>query len=53
VFKYHEPSTDLEPKNIPESKLNPGKWRFYDFDLDVIREEVAKDITFSKNLTIE
>jgi hypothetical protein len=30
---------------------NPGKWRFYDFDMNAIREERAKEITFARNLT--
>lgn len=38
VFKYHEPSKDLGPQHTPEKMLNPGKWKFYDYDLDAIRE---------------
>lgn len=53
VFQYHEPSKDLSPAHTPESKLNPGKWRFYNYDLNVVREELAKEITFAKNLTLE
>lgn len=33
--------------------MNPGKWRFYNYDLNVVREELAKEITFAKNLTLE
>ena len=51
VFKYHEPSKDLGPEHTPEKDLNPGKWRFYDLDYAVLREEVAKEITFARNLT--
>jgi len=38
VFKYHKPSKGLEPPHTPEKELKPEKWRFYDFDLDAIRE---------------
>jgi hypothetical protein len=50
VFAYHEPSKGLEPPNVPESELNPGKWRYYDYDLNAIREQIAKDISFARNL---
>lgn len=40
VFKYHEP-TDQRPPHAPESVLYPGKWQFYDVDLDVVREQLA------------
>lgn len=49
TFQYHEPS-NVRPIHTPEKELNPGKWKFYDFDLDVIKEEVAKDINFARNL---
>ena len=51
VFKYYEPSKDLSPTHTPDKELYPGKWRFYDFDLDAVREEIAKEITFARNLT--
>lgn len=53
VFKYHEPSKGLEPPHTPEKMLYPGKWRFYDYDLDVIREEVGKEIAFARGLSPE
>jgi hypothetical protein len=53
VFAYHEPSKDLAPAHTPEKIRNPGQWKFYDFDLDSVREEVAKDINFARNLPIE
>ena len=51
AFAYHEPSKNLSPTNTPDRINNPGQWRFYDYDMGAIREEVAKEITFSKNLT--
>eukprot|EP00347_Sterkiella_histriomuscorum_P001067 403373456 len=53
VFKYHEPSKDLGPQHTPEKIQNPGKWRFYDYDLDVVREQLAKDIAFARNMSVE
>lgn len=53
VFRYHSPSKDLEPQHTPEKAYFPEKWKFYDYDLDVIREEVAKEITFAKNLSLD
>ncbi len=38
VFKYYEPAKDLEPPHTPEKEHFPEKWRFYDYDLDAIRE---------------
>jgi hypothetical protein len=52
VFQYHEPSQGLEPAHTPDKKLYPGRWMYYDFDLDAVREEVAKDISFARNLSI-
>lgn len=37
--------------HTPEKVKNPEKWRFYDFDLDVVREEVGKEIAFARNLS--
>jgi hypothetical protein len=31
--------------------LYPERWRYYDYDLDVVREEVAKEIAFAKNIS--
>lgn len=51
VFAYHEPSKDLAPAHTPEKIRNPEKWKFYDFDLDAVREEIAKDIFLAGNLS--
>lgn len=48
VFKYYEP-TIVEPKNIPESKLHPEQWKFYDANLDAVREEATVH-DFARNL---
>jgi len=34
---YHSP-TKVATVHTPEKIKNPGKWEFYDFDLDSIRE---------------
>ncbi|TNV82854.1 hypothetical protein FGO68_gene7211 [Halteria grandinella] len=47
---YHEPA-QVGPQHTPDKVRNPGKWRFYDFDMNAIREEIAKEITFARNLT--
>lgn len=44
TFKYYEPSKDLEPQHTPEKVKNPGRWRFYEVDLDKVREQVSRDI---------
>jgi hypothetical protein len=49
VFKYHEPLKDLSPKHTPEKEHFPEKWKFYDFNLDTVREEIAKEIAFARN----
>lgn len=41
TFKYYEPSKDLGPQHPPESELNPGQWKFYQIDLDAVKESVA------------
>ena len=43
VFKYYQP-TEHRPANIPDREANPGRWVFYDVDLDVVREELAKNV---------
>ena len=53
VFAYHEPSKDLAPIHTPEKIRNPGKWQYYDINLDAVREEVAKEIAFARNLSLE
>jgi len=37
TFKYYEPS-DVKPQHTPEKVKNPGRWKYYDIDLDVVRE---------------
>lgn len=44
TFKYYEPSKELGPQHTPEKIKNPGRWRFYEVDLDGVREQVARDI---------
>lgn len=53
TFQYHEPLRGLSPTHTPDKVTHPERWRFYDFDLDVVREEVAKDISFARNLSLE
>ena len=31
---------------MPDSEANPGKWVFYDVDLDAVRAELAQNIYF-------
>jgi hypothetical protein len=45
VFKYTVP-IDHKPKHVPDSVLNPETWKYYDVNLDAVREELAKDVNF-------
>lgn len=45
---YKEP-TDHKPKHIPDAAKNPEKWRFYDPNLDAIKE-VQQAHDFAENL---
>ena len=45
VFKYYK-SAEVGPRNMPDSEANPGKWVFYDVDLDAVRAELAQNIYF-------
>jgi hypothetical protein len=47
---FHKPSK-IETAHTPEKIKNPGSWKFYDFDLNAIKEEIGKDITFARNLS--
>jgi hypothetical protein len=38
TFKYYQPSKDLGPQHTPEKLKNPGNWKYYNVDLDVVRE---------------
>ena len=29
---------------MPDSVTNPGRWVYYDVNLDVIKEEIAKNV---------
>ena len=53
VFQYHEPSTGLGPQHTPTKDRHPEKWKYYDYDLDVVREEVGKEIAFARGVTLE
>jgi len=44
TFKYYEPSKDIGPKHTPEKVKNPGKWKYYDIDLDAVREQVSTNV---------
>jgi len=41
TFKYFKPAENIGPKNIPERELKPGRWVYYDVDLNAIRESVS------------
>lgn len=46
------PDSDVKPKNIPDKVLNPEHWKYYDDNLDMIKEVPAAH-TFGSNLTLE
>lgn len=50
TFKYYQPSTDLAPAHIPDSVKNPGEWRYYDVDLDAVREKLANNVFLAGGL---
>jgi len=50
VFRYFDPLKDLLPTHTPEKYKHPEKWLYYDTNLDAVREEVGKDITFARNM---
>ena len=37
VPMYHSPAK-VDRAHTPDKDKNPGKWQFYDFDLDTVRE---------------
>ena len=45
VFKYYKP-VEVGPQHVPEGKENPGRWVFYDVDLDAVRAELARHVYF-------
>lgn len=55
TFKYYEPSKGLGPQHTPEKIKHPENWKFYQIDLDAVREQVATNVYLggAKNLTQE
>ena len=55
TFKYFEESKDIGPKHTPDKVKNPGEWKYYDVDLNAVREQVAQNIYLGgeKDLTQE
>ena len=51
-FKYHKPTEVVRP-NPTEKELNPEQWKFYDVDLDAVREEIAKNVFIGKSAFTE
>ena len=45
VFKYYKPA-DVGPTKMTDAQLNPGRWVYYDVNLDAVRAELAKDVYF-------
>ena len=45
VFKYYQPAV-VGPQHVPDATENPGKWVFYDVDLDAVRAELARNVYF-------
>lgn len=43
TFKYYEPA-DVGPQHIPDKAKNPGRWRYYDLDLDSIRAQIFQNV---------
>lgn len=52
VFKYHKP-TEVERINPTDKEMNPEKWKFYDVDLDAVKEEIAKNVYFGRSAFTE
>ena len=44
TFKYYEESKDIGPQHVPDAVLKPGRWKFYQVDLDAVREQVATNV---------
>lgn len=45
MFKYYKPA-EVGPKHVPDSVENPGRWVYYDVDLDAVRAELARNVYF-------
>lgn len=43
TFKMMLP-TEPKERHLSDAELNPGKWVFYDVNLDAVREELAKNV---------
>ncbi len=41
------PKTEHGPAHMPDSVANPGRWRYYDVDLDAVREQLTQDYLFA------
>jgi len=50
VFRYYSP-TKVKPTHTPDKENHPEKWKYYDYDLNAVREEVAKQIDFAQGLS--
>lgn len=44
TFKYYEPSKDIAPQHTPDKVKNPGRWKFYDVDLNAVKEQISTNI---------
>ena len=55
TFKYFEPSKDIGPKHAPEKEKFPGQWKYYDVNLDAIKDQVSTNVYLggAKDLTKE
>ena len=53
TFKYYEPSKDLGPQHTPEKIKNPGEWKYYEVDLNAIKEQVATNVYIGGGLNKE
>jgi len=52
AYKIHSPVKLEGPKHIPESKLHPEKWRYYDVNLDAVKPDVPEAV-IAGGLTME
>ena len=43
VFKYYKPA-EVGPEHTPDKVENPGRWVFYDVDLDAVRADLARNV---------
>jgi len=52
VFKYHKPN-EVKTTYPTDKELNPEKWKFYDVDMDAVKEEIAKNVFIGKSAFTE